>query len=199
MGMLGHEEVSTLTTVTGWERVLLGLNSQSLTVGSDCRAGIHDHHVLGFHRCHLLASSQWQTELGVATPSYRWGNWGSEAIIYPRRRAELKFKIGPQATHLVSPRPSWETHSEIRMGLSLLSLGLYVQVGAGESLGRRKDGQRMLKDRQAEICSTSPVAPLQSGWVPPRSWRRVTGIRWRFFDLLKKKLGRQAMGQVGRK
>ena len=55
------------------------------------------------------------------------------------------------------------------MGLSLLSLGLYVQVGAGESLGRRKDGQRMLKDMQAEICSTSPVAPPQSGWVPPRS------------------------------
>lgn len=116
-----------------------------------------------FIRCHLLATSQWQAELGVAIPCYRWGNWGSEAIIYPRRRAELKFKIGPQATHLVSPRPSWETHSEIRMGLSLLSLGLYVQVGDGESLGRRKDGQRVLKDRQAEIRSTSPVAPQQSG------------------------------------
>ena len=121
MGMLGHEEVSTLTTVTGWERVLLGLNSQSLTVDSDCRAGINDHHVLGFHRCHLLASSQWQTELGVATPSYRWGNWGSEAIIYPRRRAELKFKIGPQATHLVLPRPPWETFWNKNGTLSLES------------------------------------------------------------------------------
>lgn len=148
-------------SLNGWEAVL-GPKSQSLAIEIStpepafltamCRAFISVTSLNSHRQSWVLLSPLTDEE----TEAQKWWSVPGEG-----QRWGSKTRL--QAALLLLPRPIWETRPEIRMGLPLLHLGLYVQVGPGREFGKRKEWTKCVRRQASCKYVVHLLWPL--GWV----------------------------------